>query len=88
MIVSKEEILKNYLTKNLLLGQVSICYTKKDGEFREASATLNQSLIEHCGGKMPNGTKNSPEHIFNYYDLNSEGWRSFDINKLISVSEK
>lgn len=69
--------------ESLRNGVVEFSYEKKDGTIREAKGTLNSEVYgkEH----EPKGTGfEVPENIIKYYDLDKEGWRSFDFNKLIS----
>lgn len=84
----KEDLMKKALADLLSTGEVEIHYTKKNGELRTAAATLCEDLIIEWGGEMPKGRKYSPGHIFNYYDLNSNGWRSFDINNFIEAGQR
>lgn len=56
---------------------VRFSYKKTNGEVRDAMGTLNSKLIEERGGSLPNGTGKAPTDTFPYWDVNSEGWRSF-----------
>ena len=62
--------------KALHNGVVEFSYFKKDGSIRDAKGTLSKEVYgeEH----EPKGTGYStPDNVVKYYDLNSEGWRSF-----------
>ena len=73
---------KNKLRK----GPVSFSYTKKNGDHRDAIGTLNMEMIPE--EKHPHATDmNLSDDIIRYYDLNSDGWRSFHENQFISYEE-
>ena len=57
-------------------GNVSFKFVKKDGSIREAVGTLNVDYT-HKGSKSKNYS------VFNYFDLESNGWRSFQVHGLI-----
>lgn len=72
---------KNALHK----GKVKFSYSKKDGSVRDAVGTL---VIDIMGEEnAPKGGYASPVNTIRYYDLNSNGWRSFIIDNLISWSK-
>lgn len=68
--------------KALHNGVVEFKYKKKNGDERVAKGTLNTDIM---------GEKNTPKGTgydivdtnIRYYDMNSEGWRSFLIENLI-----
>lgn len=65
--------------------EVSFKYYKKDGSIRDAKGTLNSEIY----GKenTPTGSiKTIPENQIRYYDTDSDGWRSFLSENLISFS--
>ena len=63
-------------------GVVEFSYEKKDGTIREARGTLNSEV--YGSENEPKGTgKKGPENIIKYFDLDKEGWRSFDESKMI-----
>ena len=63
-------------------GKVKFRYTKKNGEIREALGTLNSDIYGKENEPTGNGS-DCPENQIKYYDLNSDGWRSFLIENLI-----
>ena len=71
------------LKEMLRKGEVKFQYTKKDGSTRTAVGTLKQDLIT----KKPNGGFCYPKEVgyTPYFDLEKEGWRVFDQDKLIGV---
>ena len=71
------------LKRELHKRAVKFKYTKKDGSERDAYGTLNIDIM----GKEnePSGTgREFPDSQIRYYDLNSNGWRSFLVENLIS----
>lgn len=64
------------LKAQLLKGNVNFKFKKKDGSIREAVGTLANLNYESKGGK-----KNYK--AIAYYDLVSQGFRSFSVNNLI-----
>lgn len=84
--MSKQELLKFALARFMNTDEVQFYYYKKDGTERQATGTLHPTLIQNDGGKMPESKRDTPDHIFNYYDLGVSGWRSFDIDNLIEMS--
>lgn len=86
MVSQDNKELMEYMVRNLKSEmrkrEVKFRYNKKNGELREALGTLNSEIY----GKEnePNGTgKFVPENQVRYYDLNSQGWRSFIAENLI-----
>ena len=75
-------ILKNRMHN----GAVSFTYLKKDGSERTARGTLNIDTM---------GQENAPKGVHTtindtatrYYDLNSDGWRSFTNINLVSIDD-
>ena len=70
------------LKEKLHTGVVEFSYKKKDGSIRTAKGTLNAKHIpeEH----VPKNTGyEAPVGVQRYYDLNSEGWRSFLVENLV-----
>lgn len=64
------------LRMKLSRGNASFKFVKVDGTIREAVGTLN---IQY----EAKGTKEKNYSLFNYYDVISEGWRSFKVANLI-----
>lgn len=75
----------NELKKRLKDGEVSFTYRKKDGSLRTARGTTKMDSIpeEH----QPKGNYTSPDNVCRYYDINSEGWRSFLNENLVSIDD-
>lgn len=69
--------------ESLRNGVVEFSYEKKDGTIREAKGTLNSEVYGE--ENKPKGAGSEvPDNIVKYYDLDKEGWRSFNFDKLIS----
>lgn len=77
----------NNLKSEMRKGVVEFSYTKKDGSTRIAKGTLNFEII---------GEENTPkssveydsETTTRYFDVNSEGWRSFKNENFIEILTK
>jgi len=72
---------KNALHK----GVVEFKYKKKNGEIRSAKGTLNIEVMGEDNAPKGTGYEIVDDNI-RYYDLNSEGWRSFIPENLIEWS--
>ena len=67
-------------------GVVYFEYVKKDGSIREAKGTTNESLIPEST-KGESTRKYTPnENVTKYYDLEKNGWRSFNNDQFRSFS--
>ena len=77
-----KEVNINEFKKALHNGVVEFKYTKKNGEVRTAKGTLNIDIMGE--DNAPKGTSyDIVDTNIRYYDLNSEGWRSFITENLI-----
>ena len=80
--MEQKELYIDKFKKALHKGIVEFKYKKKNGEERIAKGTLNEDII----GKenLPKGTGYDITNTnIRYYDLNSEGWRSFLVENFI-----
>ena len=77
-VVYTEEAIKERLSS----GDVHFTYRKKDGTEREAHGTRNLDIITRYGA-IPSGNGSEKGGVITYYDLNSNGWRSFRIENFI-----
>ena len=57
-------------------------FIKKDGSIREATGTLDLTKVP--AGLHPKGLRTPPAHVFTYYDLDKQAWRSFRYNTLLN----
>jgi hypothetical protein len=76
---------KTELRENLHRGLVKVVFTKKDGTDRTMMATLNEGLIPE--DKKPKGTGKKVENgnTFAVYDVEADGWRSFNYDTVKEV---
>ena len=77
-VVYTEEAIKERLSS----GDVHFTYRKKDGTEREAYGTRNLDIITRLDAK-PSGNGSEKSGVITYYDLDSNGWRSFRIENFI-----
>lgn len=80
--MEKKEVNINEFKNALHKGIVEFKYTKKNGEIREAKGTLNTEIMGEENTPKGTGYEITDSNI-RYYDLNSEGWRSFIVDNLI-----
>lgn len=80
--MEKKEVNINEFKKALHNGKVEFKYTKKNGEERTAIGTLNIDIMGSENAPKGTGYEITDSNI-RYYDLNSNGWRSFIVDNLI-----
>ena len=79
--------LKTFLKEHVC----EVTFTKKDGDKRIMTCTLDNTLVpvveleEGAEPKKPRGLKN-PNNTLSVYDINAKGWRSFVIKNVTAVS--
>jgi len=81
-----KSISNSELRKMLKKGTVKFQFTKKDGSVRTAVGTMDPSLIT----KKPMGGVCIPKEKSGYsiyFDVEKDGWRLYDENKLIGIIE-
>lgn len=66
-------------------GVVEFKYTKVNGDERIARGTLCETTITENDGLMPKGVMEVSDETIRYYDLNSNGWRSFRVENFVEV---
>lgn len=76
------------LESEMMKRAVKFAYTKKDGSRREAEGTLDRSKMDMGDGTLwepvGKGLPEKPEFV-RYWDLQSMGWRQFNVFNLIAV---
>lgn len=81
-------VTQDKLVEFLKEGKVTVTFTKKDGTLRVMNCTLSKDLVT-LNPPTPNVVKptrkENPNQI-RVYDLDAEGWRSFNYDTLIEVS--
>ena len=80
--MEKFEVNINDFKNALHKGVVNFKYKKKNGEIRDAKGTLNIDVMGEDNAPKGTGYDIVDTNI-RYYDLNSEGWRSFIAENLI-----
>ena len=80
--MEKKEVNINEFKNALHKGIVEFKYTKKNGDERTARGTLNIEVMGEENTPKGTGYEITDSNI-RYYDLNSEGWRSFIVDNLI-----
>lgn len=74
------------LKEKIKKGIVKFSYEKKDGTIREAEGTTKPSILEeHNAVPQENSEYSYTDEVTRYYDIGSEGWRSFRNENLVSV---
>lgn len=88
--MNKQNITIDEFKKMLHTSELSFSFTKKDGSIREARGTTNEEFLERENlykfSENSNSNKQS-EHVVKYFDLDSNGWRSFIFENLIEVTK-
>jgi hypothetical protein len=80
---------RKWLQKQLQIGTVTVTFTKKDGETRVMTCTLDDSAIPEQYRPKPltegqEQRKRSDSNL-SVWDVNAEGWRSFILANVIQV---
>ena len=75
------------LVEKLKNSVVTFTYQKVNGEFRDATGTLNMDEIpEDMHPKNTDNTSNtSNDNILKYFDVYKQSWRSFRKDNLIKI---
>lgn len=60
-------------------GKIHFSFIKKSGEIRPAYGTTNNSFFNYEN----KGNVSGCWYIVKYYDLQKDGWRCFDLRKLL-----
>lgn len=67
-------------------GKVTFTYKKVNGEVREALGTLNGKFSNTLESyKTKNENQKTTPGVIKYFDLNSDGWRSFKEENFIEM---
>ena len=77
----------NNLKSEMRKGVVEFSYTKKDGSTRIAKGTLNFEIMGE-ENTPKSGVEYDSETTTRYFDVNSEGWRSFKNENFIEILNK
>lgn len=71
------------VTTQLRAGKLSFSFRKGNGEIRPAVGTLSSDLFSY---ESKGEARNYNPDVIAYYDINSEGWRAFRIERLLEVA--
>lgn len=75
------------LKEHLKNGIVEFSFIKKDGTTRSAKGTTNIGIISEVGGTLPIGADYKiSDNVTKYYDIESQGWRSFINENFVSFN--
>lgn len=74
----------NNLKSEMRKGVVEFSYTKKDGSTRIAKGTLNFEIMGE-ENTPKSGVEYDTETTTRYFDVDSEGWRSFKNDNFIEI---
>ena len=78
--------MKEQLKQMLREGVVEFEYIKKDGTTRVAVGTTKLELFENSPNyKESNGKRLVSNDIITYWDLDMDGWRSFNGEQLTNI---
>ena len=84
--IQESEQFRKWLLEHLHFGEVTVGFTKKDGEFRSMKCTLREGLIPQEKLPKGTGTKKPSETTQSVFDVNKQEWRSFLWSNVQSVS--
>ena len=77
------------MAKLLESPSIKVKFTKKSGEDRVMHCTLNREILAQCGALLEASPTRIPNpKIVVVYDLDANGWRSFDVNSVYEVCEE
>ena len=74
----------NNLKSEMRKGVVEFSYTKKDGSIRIAKGTLNFEIMGE-ENTPKSGVEYDIETTTRYFDVDSEGWRSFKNDNFLEI---
>jgi len=85
---------RNVMKDILKEGVAEVTFTKKDGDQRIMTCTLNDKLlpvvevVENAEPKKPKKPRvlKNPNNTLSVYDINAKGWRSFVIKNITAVT--
>lgn len=75
------------VVRALQSGSGNVKFMKVNGDFRDMTCTLEESVI----GKQqvdPNGKTKVNREVVRCYDTNAEGWRSFRLDSVLEFSSR
>lgn len=84
--IMNDESVKNTLKAKLQEQIVRVVFVKKDGTDRTMLATLKEEFIPEDKRPKGVGRKISNANIFSVFDVENDGWRSFDFESVKEIS--
>ena len=78
------ELSKTNIMNMLQTGIINVKFTKTDGSERIMKCTLMSEIVKPHD-KKTDREKKVNENIISVWDIDSEGWRSFRYDSIISV---
>ena len=78
---------KQKIQEQLQNGVALVTFTKADGSLRDMKCTLQPRLLPQHTAKEKTSAANENCDCLKVYDLQTDGWRSFKISRLISIFE-
>ncbi len=77
---------KEHIQKLLFEGPTLVTFTKKDGSRREMKCTLAKHLLPLSENTAVEGAQRVENaNLVKTYDLENQGWRSFNVSNVISI---
>ena len=78
---------RSELIEKLKQGTITVKFNKLNGEFREMTCTLQESLLpEPAKVQSKQNNKEPKPETLSVWDVNAKGWRAFRIEKIIEVT--
>lgn len=78
---------KQKIQEQLQTGVALVTFTKADGSLRDMKCTLQPRLLPPHTAKEKTCASGENCDCLKVYDLETGGWRSFKISRLISIFE-
>lgn len=76
---------EEYIKEQLKNGICEFKYRKKDGSERIARGTRKSDILKENAAE-PSGRGTEKSGVIAYYDIDSEGWRSFKIDSFLGFT--
>ena len=73
---------RDHIVRDLRLGNVEVLFTKKDGSERKMLCTLVNIPTEH----QPKNEVEYTDETVRVFDVEKQGWRSFRLDSVKSVT--
>lgn len=81
----KTEILRTELLAGLKTSTMMVKFTKKNGEVRDMTCTLQESMLPARAESTVTRTPSSTDSI-SVFDTDKSAWRAFNLSSVISYS--